>query len=350
MSTGPNTIGEISSPKYRGYFFGLLKVLGTMGHIMEGLLASVSSSYSVTVYSTTALTFLFFPTIPWMIESPYHLITVSKYDEAKRSLTSLRKGRSESEISAEYESIKQFVEEERSKKLSRNLLQYLTMRSTFKPLICCVLLNFLIFANGTSVLSIYATLIFPPTEYFSQSSYPLILAIVQLASSMASVLLIDAFPRRQLFMLSAFSSFLIQSCNGIVYYEYSIASDEQQRYVLQWTFLLGALMFWALSQAVMDPLNMALRSEILPVSIRGLGTSICAICQSMSAVLCYQVFTFAQTNFGTAMNFAVFAIDSLLILVVVYLFVPETRGKTLAEVQKCDIGIGLNNDSNEPAR
>ena len=325
-------IGEICSPEYRGIFVGLQKIITTFGRIIEGSLAIFSNSYNVTVYATTVLSLLFFPSIPWITESPYYLMGVSKCEETKRVLQRIRKGRSEEEIAAEYESLKRFVEKDKSSRCELNWMQNLAAPSSRKPLLCCIFLSVLIVSNGTNVMNLYATIIFPPTKYFSSSSYPLILSMIQLASSMLTVLFIDALPRRHLYMLSAFLSFLLQSANGFIYYEYSTAEDPHQRGILKWSFLGGVLMFWVLSNAMLQPLSMVLKSEILPLGIRGLGNSVCAICQAIANVLCFQVFAYVQAHFGTALNFAVFSLNSLLMVIVVYFMVPETRGKTLTEV------------------
>ena len=333
-TTGPNAIGEICSPKYRGFFIALYKSTGTVGIILECIFASVFCSYSKTVFATTALTLIFFPTIPWIIESPYYLLGVSKYEEAKRTLAKIRKGHSENEISSEYELLKQSVEHEASIRSERNWLQYLALKSTRKPLICCILLNTLVFANGTNVIFIYASVIFPPNEYVSNKMYPLILSLIQLGSSMSAALLIDALPRRQFYMLAGFLSFMIQSFNGIMYYEYTHADDMQRQDVSKWSFLIGSVLFWILANAVISPLHITLKSEILPLSIRGLGNSICIISQAISTIVCCQIFSFVDAHFGTPANYAIFASNSFLIFLVVYFFVPETRGKTLAEVQQ----------------
>lgn len=301
---------------------------------MTGVFAGVFGSYSMTLYATSLLSLLFFPTLPWITESPYYLLGAAKYEESKCTLKKLRKGHSESTITAEYKSLEKFVENSKSLKRDSNWLQYFVMPSTRRPLICCVLLNIFVASNGTNVIFLYSSVIFPPNEYFANNSYPLILSLTQMASSVGATFLLDAFPRRHLYLLSAFLSFVVQSSVGIAYYEYSVNVDDHERVVLKWIVLIGSLIFWILSNSVIMPLSLILRSEILPLSVRGLGNSICLICQSGTIVVCLQLFVIVQKYFGTAANFAIFSFNSLLMFVVVYFWVPETRGKTLAEVQE----------------
>ena len=330
------------------------KSVGTLGFFVESFLAILSSSYWIMVYVTTALTLLFFPSIPWIVESPYYLLNVAKYEEAKRNLTIIRRGYSATEIEDEYEMLRQSVEYENGVKSERTWIEYFKLKSTRQPLICCILLNVLVFANGSAVIFLYASVIFPPNEYVSNNFYPLILSLIQLVSSMSAILLIDAFPRRYLYLLSGFLSFLIQSFNGIAYYEYECAIDENEENVWKWMFLIGTAIYWVLSNAIISPLNGTIRTNCFRWVSEAWGNSICLICQSLSAVLCYQIFNFVGKHYGVAVNYAIFAVNSLLMMAVVYFLLPETRGKTLAEVQldahkekvrKCDRSLSCINNN-----
>lgn len=325
-------IGEIASPEHRGTFVGFHRIAMAVGLLIEGLLSVMFTSYSILLYATTAMAFLFFPTIYWISESPNYLIAVGRYEAAKRVLQKLRRGLPENEIHEEYESLRESVEAEAADHAAIGWFQFLRSRAVRRLMNCAILLSFVVFANGGVVIQLYAAVMFPSNDFLSSNFYPLILAMIQLLSSVGATLVLDAFPRRGLFIFAGIASFLIQFWNGIVHYQYSQALNNQE--VWKWCFLLGNAGYSILYYGLLSLLNATVRSEIFPHSINGFGNAVCLICQSASAIFCYYIHNILTLHFGLWASYLVFAFNSTVLVVVVYFFLPETRGKSLAEVQK----------------
>ena len=115
---------------------------------------------------------------------------------------------------------------------------------------------------------------------------------------------------------------------------------------------LGLLMpFLVCSQGCISTVTWLMAAEIFPLSMRGVGTGICMLAAWSSACAVGQLFPvclevmlstlqnklFLQMsvhNFGQAWTFGGFALLGLISLLLVWLFLPETRNKTLEELEQ----------------
>lgn len=304
----------------------------TIGELSEGLLTVLFESYDILSYITTALAFLFFPTTYWIVESPNYLISLGKYDDAKHMLYKLRSDLPEEKILEEYKCLQEVINVEKSKSSETGWFQILNSRSVRKSLICAVLLNLLVLTHGCTIILLYASIILPSNDYISSSFYPLILSATQLLSSVISTVFIEKYPRRCLFIFGGISIFFVQSFNCVTEYLRFNTSDYQELW--KWCFLAGNVIYWVIHNALIVPLNGTIRTEIFPISISGIGSAICLLCQALSTIYCYQLHNVLVFNFGLWATYLSFAFHAIVTVMVVYLLLPEMRGKSLAQMQK----------------
>jgi SP family arabinose:H+ symporter-like MFS transporter len=85
----------------------------------------------------------------------------------------------------------------------------------------------------------------------------------------------------------------------------------------------------------MGPISWLLCSEIFPNKIRGRAMSLAALTVWVSCYIVAQTFPMLNDNpsIGPAKTFAIYAAVSLISFVFVLLMVPETRGRTLEEIE-----------------
>lgn len=78
----------------------------------------------------------------------------------------------------------------------------------------------------------------------------------------------------------------------------------------------------------------ALLSEIFPNMIRGLAISVVGFWNSIVSFSVATVFPLELEKLGSSATYIIFAIFGLLTLLFVIRFVPETKGKSLEELEK----------------
>jgi MFS family permease len=92
------------------------------------------------------------------------------------------------------------------------------------------------------------------------------------------------------------------------------------------------MMFIAFFASCIGPVFWTLVSEIFPNRIRGKAVAFASFTQWVFNFLVVLFFPHILASFGGAATFLVLALMSLLQLLFVYFFLPETKGKSLEEI------------------
>ncbi|KAL7070942.1 hypothetical protein ACQ4LE_009825 [Meloidogyne hapla] len=100
-----------------------------------------------------------------------------------------------------------------------------------------------------------------------------------------------------------------------------------------WTTFGLLLPFLAFSQGAISTVTWLMSAEIFPLSMRGIGTGICMLSAWTTACAISQLFPISVNNFGQAFTFSGFVIFGLILLIFTWLYLPETRNKTLEQLE-----------------
>jgi MFS family permease len=101
-----------------------------------------------------------------------------------------------------------------------------------------------------------------------------------------------------------------------------------------WLILIGILGFVASFAVSIGPVMWVLFSELFPNWIRGLAISFVGFINSLVSFSVQLVFPWELATLGTAGTFLIYGIFGALGLVFVLIMVPETKGKSLEELEK----------------
>lgn len=100
-----------------------------------------------------------------------------------------------------------------------------------------------------------------------------------------------------------------------------------------WLVLIGILGFVASFAISIGPVMWVLFSELFPNRIRGLAISFVGLINSGISFLVQLVFPWEQMNFGNVTTFLIYGIFGAMGLVFVFFMLPETKGKSLEELE-----------------
>ena len=162
--------------------------------------------------------------------------------------------------------------------------------------------------------------------------------VVNVIFTIASLFLIDKIGRRKLFFLGMAG--MVVTLLMISYGFISLSDDGSNGRYLVVASMLLYIVFFAVS---MGPLGWLIITEVFPVKVRGVGSSIGSLANwGFNSLI---VWTFYKsinkfTNFfggdaayGTAGVFCMFAIIAIIGIVWGYFFLPETKGKKLEDIE-----------------
>ncbi|PWA70563.1 major facilitator, sugar transporter-like, Major facilitator superfamily domain protein [Artemisia annua] len=182
--------------------------------------------------------------------------------------------------------------------------------------------------GGVNAIAFYATSIFISAGY-SSTIGSIGMVIVQVPSTLLGVLLMDVSGRRPLLMISAAGTCLGCFLTGISFLLQDLQETNGLNSILA---LVGVLVFSASFSLGMGGIPWVIMSEIFPINIKGsAGSLVTVVNWSGSWVISY-TFNFLMT-WSTEGTFFMYASICFLTVLFVAKLVPETKGRTLEDIQ-----------------
>jgi len=152
----------------------------------------------------------------------------------------------------------------------------------------------------------------------------IIVNIVQVVFTGISTVLVDRLGRRVLLLTSASGQAVVCLVMGFVYYT-------NQGEGLKITIVL---IYYALFAIGLGPIPWVVCGEIFPMKTRGILVSLCTVLNWTSAFVVTLTFNKMNSAFSTSGTFWFYGAICLVGSVAVFFKVPETKGKSLDEVQQ----------------
>lgn len=327
-ATATISIGEVASPQIRGSLIGIYLIFFYSGAIFQGINCAIFSSYHILTYSNTAVSTLYFVFMYWAMETPGFLLSVSKREQAWKNLKRIRPGYPEEVIAIEFQKMDDYITVERKQKNELNWAKFLRSKAIRVPLITTFLLNFLTIMTGINLVGSYTTLIIPNNDYVPKKFYPLIMQMLLFIPTMLTPFYMDKFDRRTLYLFGAALTCSIQFANGVNYYFFSNYDVS----FCKWSFVAGNLMLNAAYGSSLGPTNSAIKSELFPQAVKGLGGAFSIISQATATILGYKLYHLMSQHYLHILYF-IFALNAVVLGVFVHFQLPEGRGKLLSDLQ-----------------
>ncbi len=100
-----------------------------------------------------------------------------------------------------------------------------------------------------------------------------------------------------------------------------------------WILLAGILTFCVAFAMAMGPLPWVIISEIFPARIRGRAASVCIVALWVATFMVAQTFPMLKADVGMSVTYLIYAGCSLISFLFVMRVLPETKGKTLEQIE-----------------
>lgn len=118
--------------------------------------------------------------------------------------------------------------------------------------------------------------------------------------------------------------------------------------ILPYSVLLMTITFLAFQQGAISPVTWLMLAEIFPLKVRGLGMGISVFCLWITNFLIGLVFPILLDLIGLSLTFFMFVILGFGAITFVYKFLPETKGKSLEQLEQ--YFRSFNKDKNRDVR
>jgi sugar porter (SP) family MFS transporter len=323
----PMYISEISPAGLRGRLAGSFQVMIVTGIVVAFLTNYLFNQLQLADAWRWMLGVMVVPAVLFSVllfaipESPRWLILEDHEAAAIPILQRLGEQNITSVVGAIRESVKEHQE---------NLFQ----RRYSKPIICAMLLAMFNQLSGINAILYYAPRIFQMAGYdksesFSQSIF---IGVANLISTLLAMTVIDKFGRKTLLIIGSLGMIVFLSLVAGTFSAHSSGSNHLLLY------LIGFIVFFAFSQGAVIWVFI---SEIFPNSVRSQGGSLGSTTHwVMAAIITTVVPSILELSNGEVnrqgglWSFVFFAAMMLLQLLFIWRVMPETKGKSLEQIQK----------------
>ncbi|MFK0283108.1 sugar porter family MFS transporter [Streptomyces sp. NPDC090499] len=259
-----------------------------------------------------------------MPESPRWLASKARYGDA---LAVLKQVRSERRAEAELSEVTAMaVEDEKAKLGGWNDLKVPWVR---KLVLVGIGIAIVMQITGVNTIMYYGTQILTDAGFAADSALTANIAngVISVLATFVGIWLLGRVNRRPMLMIGQLGTIAAQLLIGV----FSLvlpAGDGRAFAVLAMT-----VTFLAFQQGAISPVTWLMLSEIFPLKMRGFGLGIAAFALWITNFLIGLVFPVLVDAVGVSNTFFVFVALGLLAMAFVQRYVPETRGRTLENLE-----------------
>jgi len=321
---GPMYIAEIAPARMRGLLVTTFQL-----NIVSGILLSYFSNYWIAQLIThdawrwmlgaiCVPSVIFFVLIFFIPDSPRWLVLKNKLDKAKQVLLKIGSVDPSNEICEIEASIS------KSDGVQR---EYLFTPMYRIPIILAVLVALFNQLTGINAIMYYAPRIFELVGYAKNSA---LLQSISVGTTLfiftvLGMFLVDRVGRKKLLLIGSVGMLVFLGMVAKTIFSTTNGS------IWMLIHLSGFIAFFSFSQGTVIWVFI---SEIFPNSVRAKGQTLGSFTHWMAAIIISWLFPAIAENSGGGWAFSFFSVAMSLQFLIVWKFFPETKGKTLEQIQK----------------
>ena len=323
--TAPLYISEISPPEARGALVSLNQLMITIGIVVSYLVdlaLTLGTNEWRWMFGLGALpAVILIVGMIFLSESPRWLVAHNRVDDARAAL---KKIMAENKIAAELNSIQQSL-----------VIKTGSWKEALAPwvrpaLFVGIALAFFQQVTGINTIIYYAPTIF---EFAGFSSHKVsILAtvgvgMVNVLMTIVAIRFIDRLGRKPLLYIGLIGMAASLGVLGLAFYMPSMMG------ALKMLTVLSVLFYIASFAISLGPIFWLIISEIYPLGVRGRAMSLATLANWLFNMIVASTFLTLTEKLGKAGAFWFYAVVCIVALVFCYLYVPETKGHTLEQIE-----------------
>ncbi|XP_058738596.1 sugar transporter ERD6-like 5 isoform X2 [Vicia villosa] len=319
----PVYIAEITPKNLRGRFTAVHQLMISCGMSLTYLIGAFVNWRILAIIGIVPCLIQLL-SLPFIPDSPRWLAKVGRLKESDSSLQRLR-GKN-ADVYKEANEIRDYTEtlQQQTEASIIGLFQLQYLKSLTVGLGLMILQQF----GGINGIVFYANSIFTSAG-FSESIGTIAMVTVKIPMTILGVFLLDKSGRRPLLLLSAVGTCLGCFLAALSFFLQDIHKWKEVSPVLA---LVGVLVYVGFFSLGMGAIPWVIMSEIFPINVKGSAGSLVTLVNWLCSWIVSYAFNFLMTwsSTGTFLGFAVVCGFTVIFVAKV---VPETKGRTLEEIQ-----------------
>lgn len=321
----PLYLSEISPKNLRGTLVSLYQWAITSGILFSYF---INATFAHAVYNWRWMLFagvipgvILFIGMCFMPDTPRWLVSKNKEEEAKSVF---------SKIEPDYDSSKE-IRDIKTTLYSKKDEQFKFQKWMIMPFVVGVGIMFAQICTGINTIIYYAPTIFKSAGFDNNITaiYATTgIGVVNFLMTIVAVFFTDKLGRKPLLYFGLTGVMLSLFALGTSFAFADILGSS-----LKWV-AVGSLITYIICFAMsLGPIGWILVSEVFPLKIRGIAMSICTVSNFAFNFFVVGSFPILLHRIGGAWTFWGFGIVSVLCIIFVYFFVPETKGISLEQIE-----------------
>lgn len=323
----PLYLSEVAPKQMRGTLVSLYQWAITAGilfsYIVNGAFASAVYNWRWMLFAGVVPGVILLVGMSFLGDTPRWLISKNRDDEAKDIY---KKIEPHADVEKEVAQIKETLKSELGEDKKIKFKKWMIM-----PFVVGIGIMFAQICTGINTIIYYAPTIFKIAGFDSNTNAIYATAGIGLINFLMTVVAIfftDRLGRKPLLYVGLTGIMLSLLGLGCAFYFAEVLGDS-----LKWV-AVGSLAFYIICFAFsLGPVGWIIVSEVFPLKIRGLAMSLCTVANFAFNFFVVGSFPVLINRIGGAYTFWIFAAVSLLCIVFVYFFVPETKGISLEKIE-----------------
>ncbi|XP_044257324.1 facilitated trehalose transporter Tret1-2 homolog [Tribolium madens] len=327
--TLPIYLGEILQPKYRGMLGLLPTTFGNIGILIcfsMGIVFKWKGIAGIGALLTVSFLFGY-----WFIpETPHWYILKKKSVKSRKALEWLRGNNNQDAVQKESEEL---LRSEKMSSEEQDKFTNLFKRPYLTPLLIVLGLMFYQQMSGINVVIFYSTQIFEDTgSHLDSTIQTIIVGVVNFVSTFIAAIFIDKLGRKVLLYISSIAMIMSLAVLGTYFYLMSIQKIDLSSY--SWIPLANFIVYVLGFSFGFGPVPWLMMGEILPAKVRGPAASLATGFNWTCTFVVTTTFPLFKDVIGEHGAFWLFCAVCVLGLIFTILFVPETRGHSLEDIER----------------
>ncbi|KAF5305828.1 hypothetical protein FQR65_LT07567 [Abscondita terminalis] len=318
----PVYIAEVADPKIRGLLITGTKTSYIVGIFLSNLLgAFLTITVAGTVSALLSLGVLICLLIP---ESPYFYMIKEDTEAAKTSMETYN-------TNCDIESIRNSLNEQKGK--NGNWFELFTDASNRKSLFLMITIKLLQQFTGFICFIFYAQTLFRESK---NDVNPIILLsvyyLLQIIVMTINGMIVDRIGRKPLLVASTSTVATALFIISVYFTLENVTEVEVTNY--SWCPVFALFLYIIGYTLGLQNIPYMIVSEIFPLHVKSAAVSIFSVVYGISSAAAAKFFQYTKDEFGMHVPFIAFFICSLCCLPVFIYLVPETKKKTLEDIEK----------------